>query len=85
MQKNSIAAFEANSRGKFGVRQVDLKKLKTGTMEKLERGERKTVSKGSAFSAQLNGERKQLIFEGWLKVNCGDAGYGCWESGEGYF
>lgn len=54
-------------------------------MQKLEKGERKTATTRLTSSTQLNGERDQLMFGVWLIVNCGDAGYECWGSGEGYF
>lgn len=69
----------------FGIGHVVSKKLRSGAMEKLKKGERKTATTGLTLRVQLIGGRDQLIQGGWLKVNCGNAGFECWGGGDGYF
>ena len=61
MQKNYLAALEAKNGEDFSVGHVDLRKLRSGAIEKLEKGKRKNATTGLILSAKLNGERNQLI------------------------
>ena len=61
-QNNLLAALEAEMGEKFSVDHIDVRKIKSDAMEKLEKGEWKAAARGLTISAQFNDEEGSANF-----------------------
>ncbi|KAL9123614.1 MAG: hypothetical protein Q9175_008323, partial [Cornicularia normoerica] len=61
-QNNLLAALEAEMGEKFSVDYIDVRKIKSDAMEKLEKGEWKAAARGLTISAQFNDEEGSANF-----------------------